>query len=170
MRDFLAVTNALADPNRVRVLLALRGGELCACQIIELLGLAPSTVSKHLALLKSARLVEARKQGRWMYYRLPGEDDRAPPAAIAALAWAFNSLARDAGARDDRRRLAKILKDDPEDLCRRQARRRGDLTASCASCSCAPETPAAARWPKGGRATSKARRSRPIPRASSRTG
>ena len=70
MRDLMAVLKALADENRVRALMSLRAGELCACQIIELLGLAPSTVSKHIAILKQARLVDCHKEGRWMFYRL----------------------------------------------------------------------------------------------------
>jgi predicted transcriptional regulator len=51
MRDLMKITKALADENRIRVLLALREGELCACQITELFGLAPSTMSKHLSIL-----------------------------------------------------------------------------------------------------------------------
>ena len=51
MREFLEAAKALADANRVRALLALEGGELCVCQIVALLGLAPSTVSKHLSVL-----------------------------------------------------------------------------------------------------------------------
>ena len=54
MRDFMAITKALSDPNRVRILLALRDGELCVCQITELFGFAPSTVSKHLSILHGA--------------------------------------------------------------------------------------------------------------------
>ena len=69
MLDFMAIAKALADENRVRLLLALQKQELCVCQLIELMGLAPSTVSKHMSILKQARLVEARKQGRWVYYR-----------------------------------------------------------------------------------------------------
>ena len=74
MRDLMAVIKALADENRVQILMALRPKELCVCQIVELLGLAPSTVSKHIAILKQARLVCSRKEGRWMFYRL-AEDD-----------------------------------------------------------------------------------------------
>ena len=81
MREFMSVAKALGDENRVRVLLALQGRELCVCQIIEFLGLAPSTVWKHISILKQARLVESRKEGRWMHYRLPGRD--APPAAYS---------------------------------------------------------------------------------------
>ena len=48
MREFMRITKALADANRVRVLLALAGRELCVCQITELFGLAPSTMSKQI--------------------------------------------------------------------------------------------------------------------------
>ena len=65
MRDLMAVTKALADESRVRILLALKPGKLCVCQIVELLQLAPSTVSKHMSILKHARLVE-EPQGRAM--------------------------------------------------------------------------------------------------------
>ena len=61
MRDFMNIVKALGDENRVRALLALRTSELCVCQIIELLGLAPSTVSKHMSILKQARLVDTRE-------------------------------------------------------------------------------------------------------------
>ncbi|HSW02527.1 MAG TPA: metalloregulator ArsR/SmtB family transcription factor [Sedimentisphaerales bacterium] len=67
MRDVLDLTKAMADGNRLRVLMALTGGELCVCQIVELLQLAPSTVSKHMSILRQAGLVEGRKDGRWMY-------------------------------------------------------------------------------------------------------
>ena len=73
---FMTITKALSDENRVRMLLALDGRELCVCQIIELLGLAPSTVSKHMSILANARLVEGRQEGRWRFYRLarnPGQ-------------------------------------------------------------------------------------------------
>ena len=63
MREFMNITKALADANRVRMLLALRGRELCVCQITELFGLAPSTMSKHLSILYQAGLVDFA-QGR----------------------------------------------------------------------------------------------------------
>ncbi len=62
----MKITKALADENRVRMLLALKGGELCVCQITELFGLAMSTVSKHLSILYQAGLTESRKEGRWI--------------------------------------------------------------------------------------------------------
>ncbi len=57
MRELMAVMKALADENRVRILMAVLGRELCVCQIVELLGLAQSTVSKHMSILHQARLV-----------------------------------------------------------------------------------------------------------------
>ena len=68
--EFIAVSKALSDPNRVRAFLSLRNGELCLCQIIELLSLAPSTVSKHMSILKQAGLIRSRKDSRWVYYQL----------------------------------------------------------------------------------------------------
>ena len=105
--SFLAITRALSDHNRIRALLALRNRELCACQLIELLRLAPSTVSRHMSILKQARLVEDRKDGRWMFYRLPGNGTSA--AVRQAIAWAKNSLGHTPEIRDDSRRLNEIL-------------------------------------------------------------
>jgi ArsR family transcriptional regulator len=61
---------ALSDPNRVRVVKLLQLGELCVCEIQEVLGLAQSTVSKHLKILEDAGLVEKKRQGTWMIYKL----------------------------------------------------------------------------------------------------
>ncbi len=120
MREFMNLSKALSDANRVRMVLALRGRELCACQLTELFGLAPSTMSKHLSILYQARLVNMRKEGRWVYYSRP-EDD-APASARAALAWVDSSLAEDEQAVADARRLKQVLKIDPTELCRRQCR------------------------------------------------
>lgn len=109
MNAFIETTKALADPNRVRALMALRGRELCVCRIIELLQLAPSTVSKHLTILKRAGLIEGRKEGRWMHYRLPD----APPSA---LQWTFDSLDSAPEIAQDQRRLEKIMETDIEAL------------------------------------------------------
>ena len=120
MFEFLNITKALADANRVRIVLALKDHELCVCQIIELLELAPSTVSKHLAVLRQARLVEGRKGGRWMYYRLA--DENAPTEVKEAIAWVKKSLLQNECIRKDSKRLKEILKIEREVLCRRQTR------------------------------------------------
>ena len=129
MFEFLNITKALAEENRVRILLALEGRELCVCQIIELLELAPSTVSKHMSVLRQARLVDGRKEGRWMYYRLADEDETAPPAVNEALTWVKTSLAGSRRIRKDVKRLSDILKIDREALCSRKARVSGYAAA-----------------------------------------
>jgi DNA-binding transcriptional ArsR family regulator len=119
MLDFMAIAKALADENRVRLLFALQRQELCACQLVELIRLAPSTVSKHMSILKQARLVESRKEGRWVYYRLGGPD--APSAVRDAIAWVRRSLAGEPRMASDSARLDEILKMDPEALCEKQS-------------------------------------------------
>jgi ArsR family transcriptional regulator, arsenate/arsenite/antimonite-responsive transcriptional repressor len=121
VRDFIKITKALADPNRVRVLLALQRGELCVCQIVELSRLAPSTVSKHLSLLHHAGLISSRKDERWVYYRLPGKE--APLAVREAITWVHKSLDQSSEIESDRRKLKQILKQDPSAICQRQGRR-----------------------------------------------
>ena len=114
MREIVETADALSDPGRVRIIGALLPGELCVCQIIELLGLAPSTISKHLSILRSARIIDARKEGRWMYYRIA---DDAPPVVKGALRWLRTALEESEQAADDAKSLKKICKLDPEELC-----------------------------------------------------
>jgi DNA-binding transcriptional ArsR family regulator len=118
MREFMAVTKALSDPSRVRILLALRRRELCVCQITELFGFAPSTMSKHLSILHHAGLIQSRKTERWVHYRLP--DQSAPAAVRKALDWVHQSLAKTQESQTDAKKLKRILKIDPAEICRRQ--------------------------------------------------
>ena len=121
MLTLLNIAKALSDENRVRALMMLSRGELCVCQLIEMLGLAPSTVSKHMSILRQARLVEGRKQGLWKYYRLAG--DGAPLEVREAIAWAYSSLSESPEVAEDARRLEQILALDPNELCRIQSKR-----------------------------------------------
>ena len=118
MRELIQITKALADPNRVRLLLALRKRELCVCQMVELLQLAPSTISRHLSILHHAGLMLSRKTERWVYCRLPGRE--APVVVREALDWVNKSLAKSPEMELDRRELKKILKVDPITICKRQ--------------------------------------------------
>ncbi len=121
MRVFMNITKALADVNRIRTLLALRRGELCVCQITELFGLAPSTISKHLSILFQAGLVESRKEGRWIYYTLPGKN--APVVVREALDWIEKAIADNPHVLADRKKLKKILKQDPAELCKQHCKK-----------------------------------------------
>lgn len=112
---FIEITKALADANRVRALLALRDRELCVCRIIELLQLAPSTVSKHLTILKRAGLIEGRKESRWMHYRLP---DNKNSKAWETLEWVFKSLKDSSEIEADKKKMEKIVDTDIEELTR----------------------------------------------------
>ncbi|MFH2052127.1 MAG: metalloregulator ArsR/SmtB family transcription factor [bacterium] len=116
MEEFVDVAKALSDSGRVRIFCALRGGELCVCQITELLGLATSTVSKHMAILRRAHLVESRKDGRWVYYRRAAGS--LSPAAVGATSWCDAALGRDPALKEDAARLKKIICTPLEDLCR----------------------------------------------------
>jgi len=115
MDKFIETAKAISDPNRVRALMALRDRELCVCRIIELLQLAPSTVSKHLSILKQAGLIKGRKEGRWMHYRLP--DDSAS-TAWKTLAWVFKSLEHSPDIEADSKRLTQIINTDIAELTR----------------------------------------------------
>ena len=118
MRAFMVITKALSDPSRVRILLALRRQELCVCQITELFGFAPSTISKHLSILHQAGLILSRKSERWVYYRLP--DKSAPVAVREGLGWVHKTLAKTDEAAADAKKLKQILKTDLAVICRRQ--------------------------------------------------
>jgi len=115
MREFMTITKALADENRARTIMFLRHGELCLCQIMDMLELAPSTVSKHMAVLQHAGLVEARKDGRWRYYRLPGKG--APALSKTAVAWVLRSLAEEQQTAEDDKRQKAVGKKDVNGLC-----------------------------------------------------
>lgn len=115
MKEVMAITKALADENRTRVLMFLQGGELCVCQIMELLGLAPSTVSKHLNILHQAGLVESRKEGRWIYYSLPRRD--ASPRARSAIRWLKQSLADEPRVAQDAKKVKAVGRMSLDELC-----------------------------------------------------
>lgn len=64
-------TKILSDQTRLRILLLLvNGGELCVCQLIEVLKLSQPKISRHLAIMREANLLQDRKSGLWVYYRL----------------------------------------------------------------------------------------------------
>jgi len=114
MLEILNITKALSDENRIRALMMLVEGELCVCQIIEMLGLAPSTVSKHMSILRQAGLVETRKDGRWIYYRLA---DREAQTACEILNWLQRHLKNDKKILDDVKQLRRMQKMSKDQLC-----------------------------------------------------
>jgi ArsR family transcriptional regulator len=82
MKEFIKVMKALSDPNRVKMLKLLQRRVLCVCEIQAALGLAQSTASKHLKILEEAGLIDYRKEGLWVNYRLA---DGAKSPYVASL-------------------------------------------------------------------------------------
>ena len=115
MREFLAVVSALSDPSRLRLLLSLYGRELCVCNLVEFVGLADSTVSKHMSILKQAGLVESSKRGRWVYYRLA--DEEASTLARQVIELAHAHLTQDRIIAADGARLIEMLSKDDGTSC-----------------------------------------------------
>jgi ArsR family transcriptional regulator len=74
MKQTARMFKTLADETRLRILALLTSGELCVCDLMAALELPQSTVSRHLATLRNAGLVEDRRQGVWMYYRLTASE------------------------------------------------------------------------------------------------
>jgi ArsR family transcriptional regulator, arsenate/arsenite/antimonite-responsive transcriptional repressor len=106
MREIIAVGQAIVDPTRVRIIAALRRGELCVCELVDALEIYQSTLSGHLQVLRQTDLVRTRKEGRWIYYSLTDQKT----ALIEAL---FSNIPPDGGndprLRRDIRRIERRL-------------------------------------------------------------
>jgi ArsR family transcriptional regulator len=103
MKDTLATLErtfqALGDQTRLRILALLSTGEVCVCDIHESLDLPQPKVSRHLAYLRRAGLVDARKDGLWVHYRLaplPDPVSRTVRDAVTHALWHVEAVRRDA--------------------------------------------------------------------------
>jgi ArsR family transcriptional regulator len=94
---------ALADRTRLRILALLMDGEVCVCDIHDTLRLPQPTASRHLAYLRRAGLVEARREGTWMHYRLADLD----PVVREIVQTAGHAMSHVAGMERDRQRFEK---------------------------------------------------------------
>jgi ArsR family transcriptional regulator len=70
MKDVIRLLRAMAEPTRLRLLRLLSRRELCVCELVDALQMPQYKISRHLRALRAAGLVEARRQGRWMHYRM----------------------------------------------------------------------------------------------------
>ncbi len=113
-KPVVRVAAALADGNRVRILRAVSGGELCVCELCDALGLTQSTLSTHLRVLRDAGLTASRKQGKWSYHRLTPSGRTVTEAFFGCFRQA---LTTDAGLRRDRSRLEQRLALREADRC-----------------------------------------------------
>lgn len=98
MKDFIRIMKALSDPGRVKIVKILQTKELCVCELTAVLGLAQPTVSKHLKILEDAGLVEQRKEGPWVNYKIIQGDTS--EYATAMLKHLKGWLSGDAGVRE----------------------------------------------------------------------
>jgi len=85
MKEVVKIFKALSDSNRLRILKMLEVRSLCVCEITDILQLAPSTVSKHLAILREAGLIVDSKDGKWVNYALSQDADPEHPHEIVSL-------------------------------------------------------------------------------------
>ena len=137
--DLVAVGKGLAHPARLRLVGMLAGGELCVCQMIAVVGLAPSTVSQHLSVLAHGGLVGERKEGKLVFHRL-----RRDGAAAALLPPLLDLLAGDATAEADRAEVERLRRVPVAELCAADLDlvalgvRRGPAAASAPAAGTAP--------------------------------
>jgi ArsR family transcriptional regulator len=96
---------ALADRTRLRLLNLMSDGEVCVCFFVEVLGTNQPKISRHLAYLRRAGIVAARREGKWMHYRIA---DPADPFAAKLLADAQAWFSQDKEMQRDRQRLLKV--------------------------------------------------------------
>jgi len=96
---------ALADRTRLRLLNLLVAGEVCVCFFVEVLGTSQPKVSRHLAYLRRAGVVAARREGKWMHYRIAEPED---PHAARVLAEVLKWLGEEREMQKDRARMESI--------------------------------------------------------------
>lgn len=112
LEGLVETAKGLAHPARLRILSMLAGGELCVCQVIAILGFAPSTVSQHLSVLSRGGLVAERKEGKLVFYRL--RDDGAAATLLPQL---LGLLAADSTVKSDRAVVARLRRVPVAVLC-----------------------------------------------------
>lgn len=105
--DLTSVYAALADPTRLRILSLLGDEEICVCHIHASLDVPQPTASRHLAYLRKSGLVEARREGIWMHYRLARLDN---PVVASVVKAALHALTHTTIKEKDDRRLQVALK------------------------------------------------------------
>ena len=102
--DLVPLFAALADPTRLRLLNLMNGREVCVCYFVEVLNQGQPKISRHLAYLRRAGIVEARREGKWMHYRIERPNDT---RAAAILDVTFKSFETDRNMQADLARLGK---------------------------------------------------------------
>ncbi len=105
VRPISVLLKALADDTRLRIVALLAHGDLCVCHIEEALGLSQPNASRQLAVLRHGGVVEARREGSWVYYGLARQDDPRRRSLLQSLIRGFQD--RQLLRRDVERLLAR---------------------------------------------------------------
>lgn len=103
--DMEMLFRALADRTRLRLLNLMGDGEVCVCFFVEILGTNQPKISRHLAYLRRAGIVAARREGKWMHYRISAPAD---PNAAGILSDVQAWLTQDKEMQRDRQRLMRV--------------------------------------------------------------
>lgn len=102
--DLTPLFAALADRTRLRLLNLMNGREVCVCYFVEILRQSQPKISRHLAYLRRAGIVSARREGKWMHYRIERPSN---PGALAILDAALGSFQSDREMQTDLARLSR---------------------------------------------------------------
>ena len=102
--DFATLFQALGDRTRLRLLNLMTEGEICVCYFVEVLHESQPKISRHLAYLRRAGVVQARRDGKWMHYRIVRPAD---PRQARVLDCVFDALAADRQMQRDRQTLER---------------------------------------------------------------
>jgi ArsR family transcriptional regulator len=103
--DLVHLFQALADPTRLRLINLMGDDEVCVCFFVEILQTNQPKISRHLAYMRRAGIVAARRDGKWIHYRMVTPSD---PAAARILEEVRQSLASDKEMQRDRQRLTRV--------------------------------------------------------------
>jgi len=112
MQNFILLTKAISDETRVRILKLLESRELCVCQLMAVLEMGQSTVSKHLGILKNTGLIKVRKDRTWSFYKLSREGMNSKFLNLLS-----SVLDDDPLIVNDEKRLKEVIKKDIKNLC-----------------------------------------------------
>jgi ArsR family transcriptional regulator len=105
VQELVAIARALGDPTRIRIVAALRNGELCVCELADALDISQSSLSSHLQICRQVGVLTTRKESRWIYYSL---STRYAPL-IERIFSELQTVRRDEQLHRDARRLKKRL-------------------------------------------------------------
>ncbi|MGO9776509.1 MAG: ArsR/SmtB family transcription factor [Terracidiphilus sp.] len=103
--DLASLFAALADTTRLRLLNLMVSREVCVCHFVEILGQSQPKISRHLAYLRNAGIVTARREGKWIHYSICPAADASASAVLAAV---LAALGNDQQMQADRARLDRV--------------------------------------------------------------